>query len=335
MPINEINKEDVQFEEYYKSLLWENDLDKKLDFIAKNVLSYGFDNKNADCTLEEMIAISKFQFLETSSEKRLTYKIANDEDGNFKLPNDLINPYGTNKEYLNKEKEFIKNPVTVLKEYAIAEADKEIDNNNLEQIFWKKHCEEMIKKLRNIEKTYNNDEKKINPKITTLLINRTRYSGEAKTYEAILDKNKGGFFERLFRTTSNEYNNFKNTFKAYNDKNNKLYGNKEALRTAALAYIKHKFPNLKDDEEPDYNIADNLKGTSLNRTMLCLTVLEKLKYQEEIEKLNETFNNPTIENEQKDFQKDLGNDIEDKLEVQASIDDINNEPIKENEISNE
>ena len=107
MPINEINKEDVQFEEYYKSLLWENDLDKKLDFIAKNVLSYGFDNKNADCTLEEMIAISKFQFLETSSEKRLTYKIANDEDGNFKLPNDLINPYGTNKEYLNKEKEFI------------------------------------------------------------------------------------------------------------------------------------------------------------------------------------------------------------------------------------
>ena len=69
--------------------------------------------------------------------------------------------------------------------------------------------------------------------------------------------------------------------------------------------------------------------------MLCLTVLEKLKYQEEIEKLNETFNNPTIENEQKDFQKDLGNDIEDKLEVQASIDDINNEPIKENEISND
>ena len=340
MPLKEydINYNNVEFKEYYKNLLWEKNMDEKMDFIAKEVLSYGFNDKKADCTLEEMIAISKFQFLETSSEQRLIYKITKeDENENFKLDDTLINPNNTNEEYKKKEKEFVKNPVKVIKEYAIAEANKEIDEKNPEDVKWKNHCKEMIDKLTNMEATYNEAEKEIQPKIITFLVGRARYNGETKTCNDILKRNKGGFFERFFRTTSNEYKNFKNAFKEYNDKNSPNFGNKEALKSAAMAYIRHKVPSLKENEEPDSNIYDNLEGTSLNRTMLCLSVLDQIKYQEKIENLNNTFNNlsdKANENEQKDFQNNLNNDIEIEMSVQPQVEDTNNVIVNENEIKN-
>ena len=340
MPLKEydINYNNVEFKEYYKNLLWEKNIDEKMDYIAKEVLSYEFNNKKADCTLEEMIAISKFQFLETSSEQRLIYKITKeDENNNFKLADDLINPNNTNEEYKKKEKEFVKNPVKVIKEYAIAEANKEIDENNPEDVKWKNHCKEMIDTLTNMESTYNEAEKEIQPKIITFLVGRARYNGETKTCNDILERNKGGFFERFFRTTSNEYKNFKNAFKEYNDKNSPNFGNKEALKSAAMAYIRHKVPSLKENEEPDSNIFDNLEGTSLNRTMLCLSVLDQIKYQEKIENLNNTFNNlsdKANENGQKDFQNNLNNDIEIEMSVQPQIEDTNNNIVNENEIKN-
>jgi len=340
MPLKEydINYNNVDFNEYYKNLLWEKNMDEKLDFIAKEVLSYGFNDKKADCTLEEMIAISKFQFLETSSEYRLIYKITEeDKNENFKLADDLINPNNTNEEYKNKEKSFVKNPVKVIKEYAIAEVNKEIDENNPEDVKWKNHCQKMVDTLTNMEATYNEAEKEIQPKIVTFLVGRARYNGEVKTCNDILNKNKGGFFERFFRTTSNEYKNFKNAFKAYNDKKSPNYGNKEALRSAAMSYIRHKVPSLKDNEEPDSSIYDNLEGTALNRTALCLSVLDNLKYQEKIENLGDTFNNlnnKVNENVQNNFQNNLNKDVKIEMSVQAELEDVNNNIVNENELKN-
>jgi len=340
MPIKEydINYNNVELNEYYTHLIWEKDLDEKLDFIAKEVLSYGFNNKNADCSIEEMIAISKYQFLQASSEKRFAYKLTQEENNeNFKLPDNLINPENKNEEYKIKEKEFVKNPVKVIKEYAIYEANKEIDENDQEQVKWKNHCKEMVNKLTNLEPTYLETEKEAQPIIVTYLVGRERYINEVKSCNDILNKTKGGFFERFFRTTSNEYNNFKNTFRAYNDKNNQNYGNKEALKNAAIAYIRHKVPNLLEGEEPTYESIENLKGTAYERARLCISILDQFKDQEKMENLGNNFinfNNQVNDIEQNDFQKNLGNDLEENMEIKAQINDMDNEADKEIEMVN-
>ena len=337
MPIKNYNIDynNIELNEYYRSLLWEKDIDSKIDFIAKEVLSYGYNNKKADCTIEEMIAVSKFQFLETSLEKRFAYKFKMEEENeNFKLDDNLINPENENAEYKIKEKEFLKNPVKVIKEYAIDEANKEIDDNDVEAVNWKNHCKEMVTKLTNIENTYVENEKNFQPRVTTLLVGRNRYIGQnIQTCDDILAKTKGGFFERLFRTTSREYTNFKNAFRAYNDISSPNYGNKEALRTATLAYIKHKVPTLKDDEEPDSRILENLTGTSLERTEVCLSVLSNLNYQEKMDNLCNNFINSKVnENEQKDFQKDISEAVDEKNIIKEQVDEMDNNIIKENEV---
>jgi hypothetical protein len=338
MPIKEfdINPMDINLNEYYINLAWEKNLDQKIDLIAKEVLAYGFKNKNANCSIEEMIALSKFQFLETSYEQRLAYRISHEDEENYKLDDDLINPLHPNKDYKEKEKEFIKNPVKVIKEYAIEEANKEIDETDQIAVDWKNHCQQMVTKLTNIENPYLENEKKIQASSITLLVGRERYTGQNVTKcDAILKKAKGGFFERLFRRTSNEYKNFKVAFKNFNDKDNPNYGNREILKASAMAYLKHKFPNLDENEPIDYKLTENLTGTSLIRTSLCISVLDKLQYQDKMDTLENQFINPNKvnENEQNDFQKDINEAVEDKNLIKENIEEIDNNIVIDNELN--
>ena len=70
------------------------------------------------------------------------------------------------------------------------------------------------------------------------------------TISASFNKQKAGFFEKIFNTTSEEYNNFKAAFNNYYDEKHELYGNDEYLKDAAMGYLKHKFPNITEDKLP-------------------------------------------------------------------------------------
>ena len=344
MPIKDfdINYNDIELKDYYKNIQWEKDLDLKIDLIAKEVLAYGFNGKKADISLEEMIYFSKFQFIEGAFETRLLYRIKLEDEqkvDNVEVPLDLINPNNNHEEYKEKEKMFIKNPIFVLKQYAIEEANKEIDENNEEEVKWKDHCSKMVKTLTDLDATYKEKEKSAKVRATTFLISKNRYYGETKTFGDILNKNNGGFFERLFNTTSNEYKNFKNAFKAYNDEKNPNFGNKKALKDAAFAYIKHKCPNAKEDEGINYNLLENVKGTSLKRVELCYSVLKELSDQEANEAYDKEISNLESKNqldekEQQKFQNDLEK-TEEKVINNDLIDDDSKNLIEDNEISNE
>ena len=108
----------------------------------------------------------------------------------------------------------------------------------------------------------------------------------------ILDSHKGGFFERLFNTTSNEYKEFVENFKKFTDPNNHDTSVKDKLIESAKAYIEHK--NI--DNVVDLAALED-GSTGKERIKLCLSVLSSLDVKLGSYKLIE--DNPVVE-EKKD-----------------------------------
>ena len=99
--------------------------------------------------------------------------------------------------------------------------------------------------------------------------------------EDVLSANKGGFFERLFKTTSDEYKKFS---AALNDikKDGVTNGDVDGLKTLAQNYLSHK---LKDYDpftnEFDERQLENLDATGKGRVRLCLSVIDAINNTKE------------------------------------------------------
>ena len=140
--------------------------------------------------------------------------------------------------------------------------------------------------------------------------------------ENSFNNQKPGFFEKLFRRTSNEYKAFVNTFNAYKNKDNPLYGQNSFLKTSAMGYLRHKFPNLKDDELPTIEQINALSGAGKERASFCLNVVKSIDENDTIqERANDIVRN--VKNtkvdypfkiEQEEFQKSL---LKETLEKEA------------------
>jgi hypothetical protein len=149
----------------------------------------------------------------------------------------------------------------------------------------------------------------------------------------ILDNHKGGFFERLFNTTSKEYKEFVENFKKYTDPENPDISVKDKLIESAKAYIEHK--NVSDVVD----LAALEDGTGKERVKLCLSVLSSLNVEEGSFKLIE--DNPVVE-EKKDnivrvqvdgLEKDTNIEKSNKPKEKNKVETKNKTIIKENDIS--
>jgi len=87
--------------------------------------------------------------------------------------------------------------------------------------------------------------------------------------EDALAENKGGFFERFFRTTSREYKRFERLLEQR--KNGE--GSREDLKNAAVAYLVHKIPGYDGNGRPQLEDIERLTGTAKKRAMLCYKTL--------------------------------------------------------------
>ena len=98
----------------------------------------------------------------------------------------------------------------------------------------------------------------------------------------------------MFKTTSPEYESFKQAYADFNNKYNPLYGNAGDLKFFAMNYLKHKFPNLKDGELPTEKQIESLSGAGKERASFCLSVVETYNenhlLQEQANKIIENFN---------------------------------------------
>ena len=140
--------------------------------------------------------------------------------------------------------------------------------------------------------------------------------------EDSINRQKPGFFEKVFRRTSKEYKTFIKIFNGYKDKQSPLYGQNEYLKNSAFQYLKHKFPNLKDDEIPTLEQINTIKGIGKERAFFCYNVVKAINENEQIQErandlvreIKHTKVDYPFKIEQEEFQKSL---LEKTLEKEA------------------
>jgi len=174
--------------------------------------------------------------------------------------------------------------------------------------------------------------------------------------DEILERHKGGFWERWRNKTSPEFIRFRETLKNVQDPKSEEYGNIDALERDAKAYLQHKIPGYNPDEFPTKAQIEALSGTGKGRAQLCLDVLLSAREQRNLEKSDEIYRDNYIEhslvdltpeevenqykqemeeeaNQEKEFAEEVGNDVEEeepKVE-EDNENEIENEPVEEKE----
>ena len=312
-----------------------NNVKDAINGSIKYLLRNGIDEELTDCSRNELIYVIKNEIAKMVAKQQL--------DNN---PNELTNMHSENEKDIQQ---FLNNPFeyigTTLKE---KEKDFKIDktninneeddrltrkyNNNI-KFLSKVLVIEGVKTVYDVYENHQQDEKAYHT------MNQLKVSLPNNSIEEAFVKQKPGFFEKLFRTTSKEYNHFKQAFREYNDKNSIYSGNDEYLKNAAMGYIHHKFPGLKDNELPTREQIAALSGVSKERASFCLDVINVINQnsalQQQADKITEALKNFKIENKDNNisddnFHKDLKEDVND-LNKENKIDmEISDTYIKEN-----
>ena len=139
--------------------------------------------------------------------------------------------------------------------------------------------------------------KQIQKDFTTNYLRRLNVNelGNAKTNtRGLLNKTKGGIFERLFRRTSPQFKNFQQKLENFENTNVPEDIRKDQLREAAKAYLRYKLPNFKGFNTVKPEDLNGLSTTSKNRVNQCLDVLKSMKEQEKIDIINQKVENKDI-----------------------------------------
>lgn len=111
-----------------------------------------------------------------------------------------------------------------------------------------------------------------------------KYDYKPYDFDAIKNANKGGFFERFFRTTSREYNNFIKALEDFNDPTSPKFGDKNHLRDSAQAYLDHKTA-----QGLSFNHIDN---TGRGRLILVTSVINAIdEMDDDYNQINTEINN--------------------------------------------
>ena len=145
--------------------------------------------------------------------------------------------------------------------------------------------------------------------------------------DMILDQNKGGFFERTFNTTSNEYKAFVTALKNYTDEKSPDFSNERKLVAKAKVYLKHK--NVTDEHS-----IERLDKTGRNRVKLCQAIIEAIDKQPELlvnVRDNSVNNHTEIEKEANMVDKGPEREVVKNLEQDVNI-EISNKPKGNNKV---
>lgn len=334
-----------------KDLIYKNislsDFDQKFDsiegikekfaFLNNYILSLGMDKINenedtmvADHDLHDMVAHARIKFIEAIVKEKEAYEIKN----KTKLPQDVFDPNDKKRSLDVTYAKFISEPMDYVEKNAMHRKDQvKIDDNdpNKDEIkYYKMNLSRLIIYAREpIDfDEYGND---FAIKDFTHRIGKELYNKMYTSPNEFLDRNKGGFFERLFKTTSSEYQEFEETYRAFNDKENPAYGDLDRLETVTLNYLKYKMPNYKGGSElPKQEDINKLSGTSRKRVESLVSVLKTIRLEKELSNVLDQADDK-MEN-QDDFQNNLDKNLNDNHNLNNNLEEIKNDlSIEENE----
>ena len=326
MPTKQYNViyNDVSKEDFDNKFAYIRDMDEKFDFIVSYILSYGYHFKPDNLEFEDLVDHVRMRFIESSVHKKQEYEFL--EKNAKKVDASTINPYdkGKNSDKELLEKEFLSNPLKFIKKHGKELAEK-ISVDNKEKDNWLKHCKDLYHGALNLEDDYNEVEKinRVN-NMKKKLCEKSGFIGDIDLNN-MLSNYKGGFFERMFRTTSEEYRVFKATLLAFNDEDSKGYGDIDNLEGATRAYLYHKLPNFKEtDELPKDEDVRNLSGTSKRRVELCINVLKAVQEQRRQDEMSIAFKNMNLFSDIKDQDEEVLEFLKDdvNLDFVKKIDEI-------------
>ena len=319
---------------YFKENNFANAKDA-IDGSIKYLLRRGVDEGLTDCTLNELIYVVKNEVAKMVAKEQLKNN-----------PSDLTNMHSNDEKNIQF---FLKDP----NGYVGKELAK---NGNKYEISTSKIVD---KEEKNLARKYNKNIKDLSrmlivPGVKTVysvyesnqmddksytIINHLKGKLSNNSIEESFERQKPGFFEKLFRRTSSEYKTFKETFDFYKDKQGPLNGSNQILKDAAMGYIRHKFPNLEENKLPTAEQIAALGGAGKERAAFCLKVIETLNEhagaQEQAYKVNDAIKNVEIEEPANEsFQNDLKNDVDDKIIDNNIVNENENSNIISNEIEN-
>ncbi len=313
-----------------------------LDYISKNMTGTEVD----DATINEIVFLTKKNIAETILHQA--------EENKIKINNGkLIKPSnGFDSELANKKLSmFMIAPETILKD----EVDTMIAESNAAENY---DPNETLDEEKNVEEGFHENrvalhDKKNYIKVSNLLKNKdASYSNyEAENYQLLNDKYnisanmlevesenpiedaiygcKPGFFEKLFRTTSRQYTNFKNLLEQRMDGE----ASREDLKNAAKDYLVYKFPNFeKTGKLTDEQIQALSSSKTRDRVWLCYKTYKGLEKSENYEKKLDNIMNVSKENV---ASNNLTNELNEKRALNGNLEfqnNINNE--MQNEFQN-
>ena len=255
-------------------------LNNFVNYLADNYSA----NENGDVSLEEAVFIARKQIGEVVVDRR-EKKGLNVMDGNLLSNADV---YGTKGNwtlgfFLRYPRDAVQYLAVQAKQQALRNGDQVAANKFgalAEGIHGKRHDYDVLNVF--------------NGKRTNDMVNieRRYIDGEAGV-NAAFNRNKAGFFDRMFGRTSRQYKDFEKEFKAYQEGSrgengtNSRAANRESVERTAKAYLQHKIPGWNGEGLPTMEQINALSGKSRNRAMFCFNVLNATKDSRENEqKLN-------------------------------------------------
>ena len=257
----------------------------------------------------------------------------------------MMRDYGDN---FDTVQTFINNPIEFLQDsfqgYANNdEEDIEIDPDKREfNSRLKENARDLSKTLQTQARRYQEYEAKAKAKDLEYSI-LSKLPGNAKDLDDVFEMNKGGFLERAFNTTSQDYKNFTTAFNEYRNPNNVHFGDDAHVEIEAIKYLQHVIPEYRDDSElPTKAQLEALTGTKKGRADFCVSVIESIREKREkeqaVEDLMENIENDAgieeseIEDDQIQFQNQIKNDLDDSSEISQQNEIKNDEVEVEKEV---
>lgn len=289
---------------------------------------HGVSEEYTKCSLNELVYVVKNEIAKMIAEKQL-------KDGEENLTEFNLDDDG---EVL---KHFIADPMTTISfmfdNYEKKELKDNKDDPELEEL--NDEIEKNIHRLARVmgnraskefyETFENRKEKRFD------ILNSIESKLPRSSIDQSMNRQKPGFFERIFRRTSDQYKAFRDSFNYYRDKENLVPDDTRALKTVAMAYLQHKFPNLGEDELPTEQQIARLSGAGKERASLALKVVQACRENETIQEradniteavkqLNLEIHNVQLNQNQsmesESFQEELSKDIsEQEINVDNNI----------------
>ena len=320
-------------------------LDDKLDFIYSYLLCHGMGEEAPSCSFEDLLHVAKQEFIKSSI--ALKDEFVTKYGGERPGPN-VINPYSHDVENEAKQTVFLADPLRFMQAMGASIAATPINDPNLtaeEQAQvnqWKDNAGRISEQAENLRIVFNNLEQDSAPSEITENVGKRLFQREGVSVNEFIEHNMGGTWENFFGTTSREYKNFKAAFERFNLVDDPKFGDRDTLRNTAMAYVRHKFPNLEEGKLPTAEqIAAVKNATSKGRIEFAVAVLQELKERERIDEMDNTFKSIDLDNpnpqqdnnlQQQEFQEQIANDIAEEY-GQVNVEEVNVDvPVVDNKI---